>query len=106
MNLLCSNVLNHEPSSHRIGHVDEYPTMHYFGNPRHTQSVVAYMFLTISGNSGELSHCGNVVNMPYSQLEELYAKCRLSESGFVELDEERGQTLYVHSTQKINSQGS
>ena len=44
--------------------------------------------------------------MPYSQLEELYAKCRLSESGFVELDEEKGQTLYVHSTQQINSLGS
>ena len=27
-----------------IGHVNEYPTMHYFGNPRHTQSMVAYMF--------------------------------------------------------------
>ena len=22
-----------------IGHVNEYPTMHYFGNPRHTQSI-------------------------------------------------------------------
>ena len=26
-----------------IGHVAEYPTMHYFGNPRHTWSMVAYM---------------------------------------------------------------
>ena len=25
-----------------IGHVNEYPTMHYFGNPGHTQSMIAY----------------------------------------------------------------
>ena len=31
---------------HTIGHVNEYPTTHYFGNPRHTQSMVAYMILT------------------------------------------------------------
>ena len=29
-----------------IGHVNEYPTMHYFGNPRHTQSMIAYIILT------------------------------------------------------------
>ena len=31
-----------------IGHVNEYPnpTMYYFGNPRHTQSMTAYMILT------------------------------------------------------------
>ena len=29
-------------SSAPIGHVDEYPTMHYFGNPRHTQYMIAY----------------------------------------------------------------
>ena len=29
-----------------IGHVNEYHTMHYFGNPRHTQSMIAYMILT------------------------------------------------------------
>ena len=28
------------------GHVNEYPTMHCFGNPRHTQSMIAYMILT------------------------------------------------------------
>ena len=27
-----------------IGHVNEYPTMHYLGNPRHTQSMKAYNF--------------------------------------------------------------
>ena len=26
-----------------IGRVNEYPTMHYFGNPGHTQSMIAYM---------------------------------------------------------------
>ena len=31
-----------------IGYVDEYPTMHYFWNPRHTQSMIAFenMILT------------------------------------------------------------
>ena len=28
------------------GHVYEYPTMHYFGIPRHTQSLIAYRLLT------------------------------------------------------------
>ena len=50
-----------------IGHVNEYLTMHYFGNPRHTQSMLAYKILTesISGNFSEKLHCGNVVNVPY-----------------------------------------
>ena len=29
----------------QIGHVNEYPTMHYFRNPRHRQSLIAYMIL-------------------------------------------------------------
>ena len=29
-----------------MGHVNEYPTMHYFGNARHTQSMIAFMILT------------------------------------------------------------
>ena len=29
-----------------IGHVNEFPTMHYFGIPRHTQSMIAYIILT------------------------------------------------------------
>ena len=33
-----------------IGHVNEYPTMHHFGIPRHSQSMIAYK---ISGNSSE-----------------------------------------------------
>ena len=32
--------------SHQIGHVNEYPTMHYIGNPGHALSVIAYMILT------------------------------------------------------------
>ena len=28
------------------GHVHEYPTMHYFGNPGHTESMTEYMILT------------------------------------------------------------
>ena len=47
-----------------MGHVNEYPTMHHFGIPGHTQSMVAYIiWLSISGNSSEKLHCGNVVNM-------------------------------------------
>ena len=34
------------PAATLVGHVNEYPTMHYFGNPRHTQSMIAYMILT------------------------------------------------------------
>ena len=30
----------------QIGHVNEYPTMHCFGIPRHTQSMIAYKILT------------------------------------------------------------
>ena len=30
----------------QIRHVNEYHTMHYSGNPRHTQSMIAYMILT------------------------------------------------------------
>ena len=29
-----------------IGHVNEYPTMHFCGNFSHTQSMIAYMILT------------------------------------------------------------
>ena len=49
-----------------IVHVNDYPTMHYFGIPRHTQSILAYKILTsISGNSSEKLYCGNAVKMPY-----------------------------------------
>ena len=38
--------------------------MHYFGNPRHTQSIIAYIILTeYFGNSSEKLHYGNVINM-------------------------------------------
>ena len=48
-----------------IGRVNEYPTMHYFGLPRHTQSVIAYMICTeyLWKFQWKL-HCGNAVNMP------------------------------------------
>ena len=38
-----------------IGHVNEYPTMHYFGSPRHTLSqwYCIWFWLSISGNSSE-----------------------------------------------------
>ena len=48
-----------------IGHVNEYPTMHYFGIPRHTQSMIANKILTeYFWKFSEKFHCGNVVNMP------------------------------------------
>ena len=38
-----------------IRHVNEYPTMHYFGSPGRTQSMIAFIsfWLSISGNSRE-----------------------------------------------------
>ena len=46
-----------------IGYVNQYPAVHYFGIPRLTQSMIAYNTLTsISGNSSEKLHCGNVVH--------------------------------------------
>ena len=46
-----------------IGHVNEDPTAHYIGNPRHTESIIAYVIL-ISGKSSEKLHCGNVEKLP------------------------------------------
>ena len=48
-----------------IGHVNEYLTMHYYRNPRHTQPMIAYNILTFSGNSSEELHSGNVAYIPY-----------------------------------------
>ena len=39
--LLISGGLISRTNLGPMGHVDEYPTMHYLGNPRHTQSVIA-----------------------------------------------------------------
>ena len=56
--------------SQPIGHLYGYPTMHHSGIPRHTQSMLAYLWfwLSISENSSDNLHCGNVVNMPYFML--------------------------------------
>ena len=49
-----------------IGHVDECPTMHYFGIPRHTESMIAYKILNEYFWKFQLKlHRGNVVKMPY-----------------------------------------
>ena len=50
----------------QIGYVNEYPTMHYSGIPRHTPSMKAYMifyrvFLKIPVKK---LRRGNVVNIP------------------------------------------
>ena len=56
-------------SSLQIGHVNEYPTMHYFGLPSHTRSIIAYKILTeYFWKFQKKLHCGNVVNIPYYSL--------------------------------------
>ena len=55
--------------SHSIGHDNGYPTLHYFGNPRHTQSMIAYMILTSYFWEFQWKlHCGNAVNIPYCRI--------------------------------------
>ena len=50
-----------------IGHVNEYPTMHYFRIPRHTQSMITYKILTEYFWKFQWKlHCGIFINMPYS----------------------------------------
>ena len=52
-----------------IGHVNEYPTMHYLGIPIRSRSMIANnIWLSIFGIPSEALHCGNVVNMPYSAI--------------------------------------
>ena len=46
-----------------------YPTMHYLGTRIHSQSMIAYKTLSISGNSCEILRSGNVFNMPNSYVE-------------------------------------
>mgnify|MGYP001797712222 CR=1 FL=1 len=42
-----STLRHHSPMpANQTGYVNGYPTMHYFGNPRHTQSMIAYKILT------------------------------------------------------------
>ena len=46
-----------------IGHVYEYSAVHYFENPRHTQSMIAYMILTEIPDFSENVRSGNVINL-------------------------------------------
>ena len=46
MLFLVSSGYLRQLASSLIGPVNECPTMHYFGNPRHTQSMIAYVILT------------------------------------------------------------
>ena len=64
-----------------LGHVTDCPTMHYFGNPRHTLMKALWFWLSISGNTAfcqsimdwipvsltksKIAHCGRLFNMPY-----------------------------------------
>ena len=41
----CSPFCNSELQA-STGHVNEYPTMHFFGNPRRTRSIMVNMILT------------------------------------------------------------
>ena len=47
-----------------IGNVKDYPTMHYFGIRRQTQSMTAEESQSIYGKSCFNLHCGNVVHIP------------------------------------------
>ena len=48
-----------------IGHVNDYPTMHDFGNPGHIQSMIAYTILTEYFLKFQWKlHCGNG-NVPH-----------------------------------------
>ena len=47
----------------RIGHVKNYPTIHYFGNPGHTQSMIASMTLLTEYFFGNSSIKGCIVGM-------------------------------------------
>ena len=38
--------VHHQLNVFILGYVNEYPTMHYFGIPRHTQSMIAFEILT------------------------------------------------------------
>ena len=64
--LLIQNKRKFGQHSHNaIGHVNEYPTMHYFRVPRHTRSMIAYKILTEYFWKFQWKlHCGNVVNKP------------------------------------------
>ena len=76
--------------SNEIGHVNEYPKMHLFGHPRHTQSMIAYIhvILSISGNSREKLHCGTVVNMPDQPFNTFAKMCKSNETE---------KTAFVHN---------
>ena len=55
-----------------IGHANEYLTSHYFGNPRHTQSMITYMYMILTEYSWKFQkkmQCGNVVYMPNFKME-------------------------------------
>ena len=49
-----------------VGHVNEHPipTMHYFGIPRHIQSMIANMILMKSNSENSSENCKHG-NMPY-----------------------------------------
>ena len=63
--------------------VNEYPIMHYFGNPRQTQSAIAHKIF-ISKNSSEKSNYGNVFNIPYWQFP-ILTSCWVASSFFFTL---------------------
>ena len=82
-----------ETSMMGIGHVNEYPTMHYFGIPIHTQSLIAFIrvSLSISGGTSERLHCGNVVNIPYCLVWVLSSIYEFAESQNFDNNSQTGQ---------------
>ena len=43
----------------------ESPTTRNYGIPEHTKSIKANTCMSYSGSCGPVSHCGNVIHMPY-----------------------------------------
>ena len=72
---ICQKFITQHPGL--LWYVDEYPTVNYFGNPRHAQSMIAYVYaiLSICGNYSEKLHCGygcfivSEKNLPKSQMQ-------------------------------------
>ena len=66
--LMCSHIFIHLIYLYvtiSIGYVNEYPKMHYFGNPRHTQPMIANKILNEYFWKFQCKlHCGILLTCP------------------------------------------
>ena len=46
VSVTASDITAFQTLNELVGHVNEFPTMHYFGNPGHSHSMIAYKILT------------------------------------------------------------